>query len=109
MYKLSWCCCSLLLFRARQGAALEQKVSKGTADVGAANEIGFEDSAIGFLTIQCGQLLINPHLALCRGFPNSGIAVTARRAATPSRSTIDDIVMTPSGRQALGFRPGHIR
>jgi len=57
MYKLSWCCCSLLLFRARQGAALEQKVSKGTADVGAANEIGFEDSAIGFLTIQCVQLL----------------------------------------------------
>ena len=40
----------------------------------------------------------------CRGFPNSGIAVTARRAATPSRSTIDDIVNTPSGRQALGYR-----
>src|ERR1700687_2906801 len=57
VYKLSWCRYSLLLFRARQGAALEQKVSKGTADVGAAMKSGAKNSAIGFLTIQCGQLL----------------------------------------------------
>jgi hypothetical protein len=41
---------SLLLFRARQGAAPEQKFKRDSGRRGG-NENGFEDSAIGFLTI----------------------------------------------------------
>jgi len=59
-----------------------RKFQKGQRTSGATPEIGFEDSAIGFLTIQCGQLL-STRISHYAGVFRSGIAVTAGRDSQP--------------------------
>jgi hypothetical protein len=96
------------LFRARQGAALEQKVSKGTADVGAAMKSGSKIRRSGSSPSNAGTYY-QPASRTMPGFSEQWNRGDNPAGATPSRSTIDEIVKTPAGRAGVGVPIGHIR